>query len=170
MPRRAALPVALAVAVAMLCIAMTAGCAASGTREPAAVEPVAAPVNTLSLDEIRELGMTMAEKRRVMPPEFPTPVPVMSGEVVEASAAGGVVFYTLETPGSAQRAAEWYRRTYAIANWTPLSERTVPGPDGSIRVLEFEKGDAKSTISVREDGDASIVEGTVSFGSVSSEV
>lgn len=158
------------VAILWLFALALAGC---GRESGAPSAPVrsAAPADTLTIDEIRDMSMSTDDKRRAMPPEFPSPVPVIEGEIAEASAAGGVVFYTLRAAGSHEQTAEWYRRMYVIANWTLIRDSSVEGPEGPTRILQFEKGDAGSTISVRSgNGGGSVVEGTVTVGTVSSEV
>lgn len=172
MPRRslAARRIAAA-AIVLLCSLTAAGCGRTPGAGPAdSVEPVAVPVDTLTMDEIRSLSMPTAEKQQALPPELPVQVPVIRGEIAEASAAGGVVFYRLQVAASPERTEEWYRRMYVIANWTLVSQRGFEDPGGPIRLLQFEKGDAKSSVSISENGETSAVRGTVTVGAVSSEV
>lgn len=172
--RGSALVVRSASAVcAVVLVASVVGCrpsltgpGAQGGASGGAVDAGIEASRPLTLDEIRDLGMTMAEKRESLPADFPAPVPVMAGEVTEAGSRAGVVFYTVHVDAPMGSAQEWYRRTYEIANWRVVESRSVDGPDGLTAVLAFEKGSgARSDVSIRPDGErGAIVEGTVSLG------
>lgn len=125
----------------------------------------------LTHDQVREMGMPAEQKRADLPPGFPVQVPVVAGEVVAASEfdqGDGVWLYDLRTDYEWASVAEWYRRTYPIANWQLLSELTSAAGDAAT--LEFVKGAARSTVVVRSEPEGTLVEATVSLDAPASDV
>lgn len=124
----------------------------------------------LTLDQIRDMGMSLEQKQADLPEGFPVQVPVIAGEVLLVSdydQGNGLWLYDIHTDYELASAAEWYRRMYPIANWELL--RDTPQSNGEVVTLEFAKGDARSTVVVRLDEGGALVEASVAFDAPASD-
>lgn len=137
------------------------GCAAG----PRVSSDGIAPEAPVAFDTVA-LAMDNARKSSELAQGFPFQVPVVGGEVVssEVVSPDSVWVYEIRITEPVEVIAEWYRRSYANANWVLDSDE--PGPGGSGRVLYFSKGaGAESVVELAADGSkAAYILATVALG------
>ncbi len=158
--------------VLMLVLTVTTGCASSDapdeTSETSASTPIALPEHTLTLDEVREMSMSVSDKSE-MATGFPTPLPVIDGTVLAVEQlpveGGGEWFYAIETTESPETVLEWYSRAYPIANWQVTSAYEVTRNDSTVTTLEMTKGDASSRVTIQSTDVGTLVEVHIAIGS-----
>ena len=145
-----------------------AGCVSvNGQADSTGPTPVDLPVHTLTLDEVRDLSMSIQSKSE-MATGFPVPLPVIDGKVLEARLLPvegvGDWVYTIEVSESPKTVFEWYSRAYPIANWQIDSAYETAEDGATTTTLEMMKGSAHSHITISPAGSGTQVEAQISIG------
>lgn len=147
-----------------LALALLPGCAPT-PRTPA--EPPSAtrraPAVPAQAEPLGERMMPFGRRQAEMPTGMPIEVPVIAGSVTSTSApvSDSSWLYTIETTGTIDAVADWYRRAYANAGWV-LVEGSPPGT--GIISLRLRKGGAESVLRIGEAGAAVRVEASIGVG------
>jgi len=129
---------------------------------------------TLTLGEIGEWAMPLETKASTLIPGFPAQVPVIEGdvtatEVLPVAEGAGEWTYTLVTAHAYADVVEWYSRAYPMANWQIDSVSEAGRTGTPATTLRMFKGDAHSTVTVRDSSAGATVDAIVGLGTSAGE-
>lgn len=121
---------------------------------------------TMTSEELGELGMARARKANAMSDGFPLEVPVHEGEVTHAKGTPSedVWIYEMDASRSLEAVAEWYLWAFRASGWDVISDT---GPiQGGARRITFRKNAAEAGVMLEPGADAekSLVRGIVGLG------
>jgi hypothetical protein len=130
-----------ALAVGVVLVALSGGCAPKATPAPAQ------SAVTTGVPQIAR--MSADKKRSEIASSFPIEVPVPEGRVLRGEAQGADVWdYQLEMPKGAADVVTWYMTWYPKAEWQLIGDEVA----GAGRRLTFSKGGYAADITVTPDG------------------
>lgn len=136
---------------------------AATSTAPDAASSASQPATSWLVSANAPRAMTIAEKQKLIAPNFQIEVPVPFGQVVSGEAQGDTAWdYELIVDAPVAAVANWYEQSYEGREWQ-LSSQTVPKEGSLTLTLTKNSAQTRVTISPNNSG-TSRVKGILGVG------